>query len=44
VGLELLHYHHFIVEVSGSAQWFIDHADQPSDLTLTATGGLGVPF
>jgi hypothetical protein len=44
VGLELLHYRQFIVEVTGRAQWFIYHADKPYDLTLTGTAGIGVPF
>jgi hypothetical protein len=43
-GVELLHYRHFIVEVTGRAQWFIYHADKPYDLTLSGTAGLGVPF
>jgi hypothetical protein len=43
-GVELVHYEHFILEVSGRGQWFVYHGPTPYDFVLSATAGIGVPF
>jgi hypothetical protein len=44
VGLELVHWKHFLLEVSGRGVWYVYHKDLPYDVTLEATAGIGVPF
>jgi hypothetical protein len=44
VGLELVHWKHFLLEVSGRGAAYVYHKDLPYDVTLEGTAGIGVPF
>ena len=44
VGLELVHWKHFLLEVAGRGVVYTYHKDLPYDVTLEGTVGVGVPF